>query len=85
MTRNAPLFNRRRDDDAMATAFLSAVAGFALPGFAGRTRQPSDPLDGIDVKAEYQLILQKRSRLSASQRAAVVRRALPRIERDMQE
>jgi hypothetical protein len=44
-----------------------------MTGYGGRVRY-KDPLEGIDIEKEYQLIQQKKSRLSASMRREVVNR-----------
>ncbi len=44
----------------------------AMSGTGGRRRRASGPLDNIDLDAEYELIQQKKSRLSRSQREQVV-------------
>lgn len=72
--------DRRRSDDLLAATFIAAAAGWTLPGVAvGRSR---DDLEGVDVMAEYQLILRKKSSLSARMRAAVVRRAERKMNED---
>jgi len=51
---------------------LAAIWGGARPW--PPTRIHNDPLDGIDIEREYDLIQRKASRLSAAQRRAVVAR-----------
>ena len=45
--------------------------GEGIPSYVARY---SDPLEGVDIKYEYQLIIRKISKLPASQRREVVRR-----------
>lgn len=54
--------------DVYRQAMMLAVTGVCGAGFF------KDDLAGIDIKAEYALIKQKKSRLSANMRALVVRR-----------
>ena len=44
-----------------------------MPQYAPATIPKKDPLDGLDLHAEYDLIKQKKSSLSRSQRERVVR------------
>jgi len=43
------------------------------PSYGARVHECPDPLEGIDLEEEAELIRQKKSRLSASQRARVLR------------
>ena len=61
--------------DVMTMLAIAAGSGFGswgLPGVMGKSY--SDPLEGVDIEAEYELVKQKKSQLSASLRAEVVRR-----------
>ena len=61
--------NRRRRSSAAGLFLLGAMwGGLDFLGLG------NDPLEGIDVEAEYELVKAKKSNLSAAQRKAVVRR-----------
>ena len=73
---------RKNGFTAYASALVMAMAGsgiFAEPGL------PQDPLAGIDIAAEYQLIQRKASRLSANTRRLVVVEYLRRQKKVMTE
>ncbi len=55
------------------STFLPLIAGYALNRATGMIIPP-DPLDGIDIEKEFELICKKQSNLSASMRRLVVRR-----------
>jgi hypothetical protein len=59
---------------AKRMALLCAMSyGVSLP-IDPRKGEPKDPLDGIDIEAEYKLIQQEKSKLSAHLRDLVVSR-----------
>ena len=60
---------------AIRTAlFGAALAGASMESMWGDGPVGIDPLEGIDIDAEYELIKQKKSTLSAKMRALVIRR-----------
>lgn len=56
------------------STILPAIALFTNNRALGTRRQICNPLEGIDIKREFELICQKKSNLSASLRRLVVRR-----------
>ena len=58
---------------AMVLGQIAALGGFD-PFSNGNSGSWDDPLDKIDIEAEYELIQRKKSKLSASMRKMVVSR-----------
>lgn len=60
-------------DSKLWPIFACGIGGLGWFPF-GKPRRRMDILQGVDIEAEYRLIKEKRSGLSANQRREVVRR-----------
>lgn len=69
------IINLRSDRRLPRMDMAAAFIGMFNPHMWRRTVTPHDPLEGVDIQAEAELVRQKKSHLSYSQRQEVLRRA----------